>query len=596
MIRRIIGKVGQTSVEVCSTLTPWIEGFDGSAVVMPTGSQGQLRGRMAEFWIEQLDDGPTVVREIEQKLRQATRVDPRHTAWLTVRIPPIGGDGRLCNICVATAFDRYGPHAENAGRSAMAVLTEAKRRGFERVAMPLLGTGYGKLDPVHVVIALLTGVESVQTADENRAIKSVVIFVETNDLDALAELFAGILESRTGMAKWFDRLKQQGSFTRLRILEDLTGGYSSSSLGVCEVWDERGHRLPLSVFKIGPTDMIAQEFQRARRAADILGEYAIEARETFELGNGYSALRMPLVSDIGSGKAGLSFLAFFQSSGDPNEVASALNMIFGEAASLLYSEARAEWQKLSDLQRFMELTRGGQYWSQAAEGLRKLLGLKSFEDLESTYRLNLKTPVNSVVENPFCRTSSLSRAWGELVEVPMCDQIHGDLNPRNVLMIRREALGTYLPRMIDFNRFGERGPLPLDFARFEAGVQIKCIRDQISASSRPDELTQLLMYEALINDCPDFVPTKASSLVGVVAPEFAKSVRAVTAIRQCYRSLSPVPNPRAYWLLLVFSLLSYLRPIYDGRLSDEQRTFAVYVASLILSRHVIKSDTRFSGA
>jgi hypothetical protein len=167
----------------------------------------------------------------------------------------------------------------------------------------------------------------------------------------------------------------------------------------------------------------------------------------------------------------------------------------------------------------------------------------------------------------------------------MAKRIHGDLNPRNVVMIRKASDAEFMPRILDFHRFGEPGPLAMDFARFEAGVHVKCLEREIR-NKVEGAANKLLRYEALV--IGEFVPAASRSLVGSVAPEFAKAVFAVAAIRRRYAELSTSEGYRCYWMCLALCLLSYLRPVYDAQLSDGQRSFASFMAANILDRHVVR--------
>src|SRR5205085_1306378 len=92
---------------------------------------------------------------------------------------------------------------------------------------------------------------------------------------------------------------------------------------------------------------------------------------------------------------------------------------------------------------------------------------------------SLGYPVDAPIDDPFHEESPLARAWDHVIEAPIAKRIHGDLNPRNVVMIRKASDAEFMPRILDFHRFGEPGPLAMDFARFEAGVHVKCLEREI---------------------------------------------------------------------------------------------------------------------
>jgi hypothetical protein len=584
-IRRI-GKLGRTTVEVRTTDTPWEGGFDNGIIVISAGFSNSLRGRFVQFWSDNLDKGKDVIRQIRQGLRSDNPVQPPQPAWLTISIPQFGIN-QLCNVCVATAFDPLGPDPDNARRATSAVIRGASQRKYTAVSLPLLGAGAGRLDPLKVFAQEVEGIALAQTDSHGLGIETISFIIEAKEFELVADFGGSYIQSRTGIAKWSDTLMKKGKFGRIHVLEELAGGYSGACLGVCEVWDEHQTRLPLSVFKVGPTRMIDQEKRLAKQAVKILKKYAVEVQESYQLSDGFSALRMPLVGDSDTARAGQSFLKFFAASGDPHEIATTLRTVFGYATRDLYADAEPEFSTAETLRQFMEKARANHYWSEASLGFKRIVGFSDTRDLNNASHVNLKRPVAATIENFFGHKSAITRLWDIPVEVSHCESIHGDLNPRNVVMIRAKDQSNHTPRIVDFHRFGQPGPLALDFARFEAGVQVKCIEEQIERTCELVEEQELLDYESFVNGGPTFIPWEGMSLVGVISPAFVKAVAAISAIRQCFTELSPVKNRRDYWWCLFLCLVSYLRPVYDGRLSDEQRSYAIYVASKVLSRHLL---------
>lgn len=582
---RRIGKLGRSTVEIRVTDAPWKDGFDHGIVVISAGSFNSIRGRLPEFWRNTLDDGKDVMRQVSQGLRSANAVEPSHPAWLTISIPQFGNN-QACHVCIATAFDQHGPDPDNSRRATSAVITGADQRKFRRVTLPLLGAGAGRLDPLKVLAQELEGIALAQADGNGLGIQIITFIVEADEFDLVADFGASYLESRLGIAKWKVKLKEKGKFSELHVLEDLAGGYSGASLGVCEVWDEHQRRLPLTVFKVGPTKDIKQEKIFSKQAVKILKEYAVGVEDSYKLSEEFSALRMSLVGNANTAQAGRSFLKFFAASGDPHEIATAVGTVFEKATHLLYEGARAEFANAETLRRFMEKARENRYWSEALLGFKRLVGFDDTRDLDDELHVTLKRPIPAVIENIFSHNSTIAQLWDVPFQIPKCESTHGDLNPRNVVMIRTEEHGNHIPRIVDFSRFGQPGPLALDFARFEAGIQVKCIEEQIEETCDLPEEQELLNYESFVNGGETFVPWDGTSLVGVINPAFVKAVAAISAIRRCFEEISPIKDRRDYWWCLFLCLLSYLRPVYDGRLTDDQRTYAIYLAAAILKRHL----------
>jgi hypothetical protein len=575
-------KIGDVIVEVKSTKEPWADGVGDSAVVLASGLHGTLRGKLAQFWRTELEGGRQVIRRISDQIRQSLWVEPARPLWMVLPIS-MAGEVKEYNICVATAFDRHGPHPNNAKRAVLALAADAERRGIRRLSVPLLGAGAGGLDSAEVAQRELEAIV-VHSEGGSEGLKVFTILVREDDLDAIVKTVATFVRSTLGADKWYKAIEVQGRFSKIRVLESLEGGYSGARLDVCEVRDENGARLPLMVFKIGPKEMIQQEEDGASHAQNLLGEFAVEVAARYVLDSKFDALRMPLATEEHSGQPALSFLRFYKESGDPREVARLVQLLFGRATRSIYEGAIMQYCKLADLREEMERTRQRRYWDEAGKGFTRLLLATNTSLHRGGARVSLGFPVDEIIDDPFHENAPIARAWDQLLDVPMAKRTHGDLNPRNVVMIRRANNNEFVPRIIDFHRFGTSGPLAMDFARFEAGIHVKCLEKEIR-NKDVGAADALIQYEALV--VSEFVPATTGSLVGSVAAEFTKAVFAVSAIRGRYAELSPPEGRKCYWMCLSLCLLSYLRPVYDARLTDEQRTFASFMAANILDRYVV---------
>ena len=580
---RQIGKIGDVIIEVKSTATPWTDGVGESAVVLPSGLHGSLRGMLAHYWSTELEGGRQIIRRISDHIRQSLWVEPTRPLWLVLPFQ-VAGETREHNICIATAFDRHGPHPNNARRAVSALAAEAERRGIRRLSVPLLGAGGGGLDPSVVAQRQLEAIVSYSEAG-GEGLKVFTMLVREHELDAIVNVVSNFVRGTLGADEWYKAIEVQGRFRKIKVLENLEGGYSGARLDVCEVSDENGARLPLMVFKIGPKEMIQREADGARNAQSLLKEFAVEVVDRYVLDEKLEALRMPLATGEHSGRPALSFLRFYKESGDPHEVARPLKLLFGKATRAIYEGGDVEWCKLSDLREIMERSRGRRYWDEATKGFERLLLATNARKYRDGTRVSLGHPVDAIVDDPFHEHAPIARAWDRLLEAPMAKRTHGDLNPRNVVMIRQPNDSEFVPRIIDFHRFGLSGPLAIDFARFEAGIHVKCLEKEIR-NKDVEAADALQRYQELV--VSEFVPPVVQSLVGTVGAEFAKAVFAVSAIRGRYEELSPPEGRQCYWMCLALCLLSYLRPVYDARLTDEQRTFASFMAAKILDQHIVR--------
>src|SRR5260221_4261938 len=93
-------KIGDVSVEVKSAKEPWADGVGDSAVVIASGLHGTLRGKLAQFWRNELEGGRQVIRRVSDQIRQSLWVEPARPLWMLVPIT-LAGDVQEYNICVA---------------------------------------------------------------------------------------------------------------------------------------------------------------------------------------------------------------------------------------------------------------------------------------------------------------------------------------------------------------------------------------------------------------------------------------------------------------------------------------------------------------
>ena len=202
----------------------------------------------------------------------------------------------------------------------------------------------------------------------------------------------------------------------------------------------------------------------------------------------------------------------------------------------------------------------------------------------------LHFPFKTVVD-PFINTDQRRTLWDWHFQGANASFAHGDLNPRNILLIRGSGEDFFSPVLIDFHRFGVGGPLAIDFARLECGIQIKGLKSYISqASSNVSQHENLVRYEKCINSHNSFEDNYQNSPEAMsLPPELRKAVAFVCAIRNSYKRRVPYDfqDSHSYFSVLMFNYLSYLRGIYDNILTTEQKLFAFYSAACIFKRHFL---------
>jgi hypothetical protein len=148
----------------------------------------------------------------------------------------------------------------------------------------------------------------------------------------------------------------------------------------------------------------------------------------------------------------------------------------------------------------------------------------------------------------------------------------------------------FRPVLIDFHRFGGPTPLPLDFCRLEAGVNVKGLRTVIeTARSDPQIEDDLVTYCAKINSVLA-LDVNDAKLRGM-PPPLHRAAIVVESIRRSYLGFAPrqaQEDCRSYFGTLALCYLSYVRPIYQQVLTLRQRLYSLYCGASILEWHFVR--------
>jgi hypothetical protein len=377
----------------------------------------------------------------------------------------------------------------------------------------------------------------------------------------------------------------------VRIVKELTGGYSGAHVDLCEIITGGAPEL-LQVLKLDKGQAIQQETGGATEArhripakyrVDLFKSYLSDDSSVGFLRYNYASYNLTLSNTR-------SFLEFFEAAANPDEIVTTIKEIYEKALGRVLATVTPETTSLIQLRSFFESKRGNTFWISIEDGYKRLQDAKQIASEDAFGRVILNFPFKTV-HSPFINSKRARETWNQVFPGATTAFGHGDLNPRNILLVREEAEEPFVPVLIDFHRFGGPVPLPLDFARLEVGIQIKGLRDYITAAANdPDAQEFLIRYEKWINGRAGFniSPQTQRSLVTSLPAELMKTSKIIAAIRERFLARFPEKNDlRFYWGAIMFGYFSYLRPIYDNVLTTEQRLFAFYCGASIFKRHFL---------
>jgi hypothetical protein len=283
------------------------------------------------------------------------------------------------------------------------------------------------------------------------------------------------------------------------------------------------------------------------------------------------------------------FLEYFDQAPEPGHIGKAITELFQKGLANCFESAEFRTMSLGYIRDEFERARDGSWWSSVLEGVQELeRGAVIVADFRERERILMRFPYRTVFDC-FGGSRRVSSGWSSLFPGACASYAHGDLNPRNVLMVRSEAGLT--PVLIDFHRFGGPVPLMVDFCRLEAGVCVKALKRVIESTSASSEVEdELVTFANTVNELYAFWRrTSVFGRLGVShSPIVYKAALTVQSIRESYTQCAParaLEEDRAYFGTLFLYYLNYLRPLYRHRLTLRQRLYSLFCAAGIFERH-----------
>jgi hypothetical protein len=156
----------------------------------------------------------------------------------------------------------------------------------------------------------------------------------------------------------------------------------------------------------------------------------------------------------------------------------------------------------------------------------------------------------SSIENCISFLENTGQVSNDKISIPYVEQIHGDLNCRNILYDSEQNSF----RLIDFPNVGTRSCFAVDFVKAEAEL-ILIMMDW--ATGRDCDFPQIKIWASLVDAISKkFMPDET----GLSDSEGDRIMKVVKAIRQTYiNRLSDFADPmEAYRLYLIVRIISYL--------------------------------------
>lgn len=245
---------------------------------------------------------------------------------------------------------------------------------------------------------------------------------------------------------------------RVKILRSLSGGYSGAVLDLCEVWHKHGVPGLYQVFKVmddadatqeAKGGAIASEFLPAEYRVDLYGKHPLGSTNRTVLRYRYAGATLS-VGNI------MPLLEYFESLLEPSEANLVMAELFGKALGGIYARPEGTTVSLRQLRDIFDERRSGRFWSSIMEGMSDLRArTATVLDFPDRERMLLRFPYRTVFYC-FGDTGGMQKAWEDLFPIQFTNYSHGDLNPRNVLMVRSEK--GFRPVLIDFHRFRACAP------------------------------------------------------------------------------------------------------------------------------------------
>lgn len=147
---------------------------------------------------------------------------------------------------------------------------------------------------------------------------------------------------------------------------------------------------------------------------------------------------------------------------------------------------------------------------------------------------------DDMVEGPGARAPDPFRLLRDLLHTGatrrVTSRVHGDLNPRNALLVDGE------PYLIDYARTAAGQPMLVDFVRLEGCLA----RDALSPELTWSDHVRLQRLLAACGRLPDDSAPKLADHLAATSPHLADPFRLLWAVRRCARSIYPAER-RADW-------------------------------------------------
>lgn len=402
-------------------------------------------------------------------------------------------------------------------------------------------------------------------------------------------------DDKSGREELYKRIFQRDQVSEINIIQELTDGYSGAIVDLCDVMKLNVVPEILQVFKLDETEASDAEVKGFRLAENLIDPaFRVSLLDVKKVPRrGLSIVRFNFAGlNLVKGQV-QNLLRFLESEADLTEIGKTIDNIFDRALGNCHTATIAH-PTLEKIREYFEGVRKNKFWSEINDGFERLSRNRRISDSGKFKRVNLYFPATTVA-NPLAFEDD--KLWTQSFTSAEAAYGHGDLNPRNVLMIRSSepiagSRDYYQPVLIDFNRFSAKVPLAIDFARLEAGIMVKGLKSFITkAGDDMDAHEILLNFEETVNGSFEFAKSKTP--LTSFPSEIWRFHQLVRAIRDHYESRFPSSSrknvdPRSYFAVLMLNYLSYLRPVYADVLNNEQKLFSFYAASKIFERFFMK--------
>jgi hypothetical protein len=382
----------------------------------------------------------------------------------------------------------------------------------------------------------------------------------------------------------------------VHILDQLTDGYSGAHVDLCEVTHGSGAAQLLQVFKLDRKDSTEREIKGITAARLLIpkeflaGLYRDRDYDVNHTDNSF--IRYEFASGLLQPGRTLSFLKYLDSEAEPSRIVAVVDRLFEQGLASAHMALGTSQMTLTGLCHSFDKQRNvppGRFLSDLREGVFALRrNVQLCRELPNRSRIILRFP--------FLTALDPISYWDRIGEMyfPAANSkcVHGDLNPRNILLVQRQDAVSHDPVLIDFQRFGGPAPLATDYCRLEAGIHVKAMASVLRQARGDGELEeQLLRYVQCVSRGGDGFAQDHVLLGQEPLPiELKKLTRVVAAIRRAFLQSAPLgvrADHRGYFGVLSLYLLNYLKPTYEHVLSSEQKLFSFYMASHLLTSHFI---------